>query len=74
MGEMFDLLEQPAEINDMIRRLHDSFAQIRQFSADASHELRTPLTIIVITSYSIHYTKLYDFETRILTRFERHKN
>lgn len=33
-------------INDMIRRLHDSFAQIRQFSADASHELRTPLTII----------------------------
>lgn len=33
-------------INDMIRRLHDSFAQTRQFSADASHELRTPLTII----------------------------
>jgi heavy metal sensor kinase len=33
-------------INDMIRRLHDSFAQIRQFSADASHELRTPLTIV----------------------------
>jgi heavy metal sensor kinase len=35
-----------ATINDMIRRLHDSFAQIRQFSADASHELRTPLTIM----------------------------
>jgi heavy metal sensor kinase len=33
-------------INEMIRRLHDSFAQIRQFSADASHELRTPLTIM----------------------------
>jgi heavy metal sensor kinase len=33
-------------INDMIRRLHDSFAQIRQFSGDASHELRTPLTIV----------------------------
>jgi heavy metal sensor kinase len=33
-------------INDMIRRLHDSFAQVRQFSADASHELRTPLTIV----------------------------
>ena len=33
-------------INDMIGRLHDSFAQIRQFSADASHELRTPLTIV----------------------------
>jgi heavy metal sensor kinase len=33
-------------INDMIRRLHDSFAHVRQFSADASHELRTPLTIM----------------------------
>ncbi len=33
-------------INDMIRRLHESFAQIRQFSADASHELRTPLTVM----------------------------
>ncbi|MBM2846405.1 MAG: hypothetical protein HW407_1717 [Bacteroidetes bacterium] len=32
--------------NDMINRLHDSFAQVRQFSADASHELRTPLTIL----------------------------
>jgi len=32
--------------NDMIKRLHDSFAQVRQFSADASHELRTPLTIM----------------------------
>ena len=33
-------------INDMIQRLHGSFAQVRQFSADASHELRTPLTIL----------------------------
>jgi heavy metal sensor kinase len=33
-------------INDMIHRLHSSFAQVKQFSADASHELRTPLTII----------------------------
>jgi two-component system, OmpR family, sensor kinase len=30
----------------MIHRLYTSFAQVRQFSADASHELRTPLTII----------------------------
>ena len=33
-------------INDMIGRLHGSFAQVRQFSADASHELRTPLTVV----------------------------
>ncbi|MEK7250095.1 MAG: HAMP domain-containing protein, partial [Bacteroidota bacterium] len=33
-------------MNDMIHRLHNSFAQTRQFSSDASHELRTPLTII----------------------------
>ena len=33
-------------INDMILRLRDSFAQVRQFSADVSHELRTPLTIV----------------------------
>jgi heavy metal sensor kinase len=33
-------------INDMIHRLRDSFAHVRQFSADASHELRTPLTIM----------------------------
>lgn len=35
-----------ATMNEMIRRLHDSFAQVRQFSADVSHELRTPLTIV----------------------------
>ncbi len=35
-----------ATINDMIARLHASFAQVRQFSADASHELRTPLTVM----------------------------
>ncbi len=33
-------------INDMFKRLHESFDQVRQFSADASHELRTPLTIL----------------------------
>lgn len=32
--------------NEMIQRLHSSFAQVRQFSADASHELRTPLTVM----------------------------
>jgi len=33
-------------INDMTRRLHDSFARVSEFSADASHELRTPLTVV----------------------------
>jgi heavy metal sensor kinase len=30
--------------NDMVRRLDDTFSQMRQFSGDVSHELRTPLT------------------------------
>src|ERR1041385_8060354 len=32
--------------NDMISRLHFSFKQMKQFSADASHELRTPLPVM----------------------------
>jgi len=32
--------------NKMIRRLDNSFAQIKKFTSDASHELRTPLTIL----------------------------
>ncbi len=32
--------------NNMLERLENSFAQIRQFSSDASHELRTPLTVL----------------------------
>ncbi len=32
--------------NEMISRLDVSFAQMKQFSADASHELRTPLTVM----------------------------
>jgi heavy metal sensor kinase len=34
------------DINAMIGRLEQSFAEIRRFTADASHELRTPLTAI----------------------------
>ena len=33
-------------LNEMIRRLEDSFSKVVQFTADASHELRTPLTIL----------------------------
>ena len=32
--------------NEMMNRLENSFAQMRQFSSDASHELRTPLTVL----------------------------
>ncbi len=30
--------------NDTLARLHNSFEQLKRFTADASHELRTPLT------------------------------
>jgi heavy metal sensor kinase len=45
-NERDELGQLASTINDMIRRLHESFAQVRQFSADASHELRTPLTVM----------------------------
>ncbi len=33
-------------LNNMIKRLEQSFLRIQQFTSDASHELRTPLTIL----------------------------
>jgi heavy metal sensor kinase len=32
--------------NAMVRRLNDSFQQMRKFNADVAHELRTPLSIL----------------------------
>jgi len=43
-GDEFDMLAET--LNDMIHRLEESFALLRQFAADAAHELRTPLTIM----------------------------
>jgi signal transduction histidine kinase len=39
-----------AAFNELLARLNSSFAQQRQFMADASHELRTPLSAIRTTS------------------------
>jgi len=36
-----------AVLNSTFARLEASFAQQRQFTADASHEIRTPLTVII---------------------------
>ncbi|MDP2322292.1 MAG: ATP-binding protein [Acidobacteriota bacterium] len=42
-----DELGQLASVfNDTFARIEQTFAQLRQFTADASHELRTPLTAI----------------------------
>lgn len=50
LGETLDLAEAPAELapvivrlNDLLRRLKESFERERTFSADLAHELRTPL-------------------------------
>lgn len=46
-GVDLELSELGGLLNDMLARLQRSFAQERQFTADASHELRTPLAVIL---------------------------
>lgn len=41
-----ELGQMAATFNELLARLESSFAQQRQFMADASHELRTPLHVI----------------------------
>jgi two-component system, OmpR family, heavy metal sensor histidine kinase CusS len=43
-GDELDRLT--AVFNDMMARLEDSFARVREFTLDASHELKTPLTLM----------------------------
>ncbi len=40
-------------INDLLRRLNESIARERRFSADAAHELRTPLSAIKVHVHNL---------------------
>ena len=64
-----ELYELSVALNKMFDRIQHSFNRQKEFIGNASHELKSPVTLlmlaqedmlIVITSYSIHYTKLYD--------------
>lgn len=53
--------------NEMLARLNDSFARIKQFSGDASHELRTPLTILKgETEVALRWAKTSDEYRNVL--------
>lgn len=39
-----ELMELERAFNGMLKRLHESFARLNQFSSNLAHELRTPLT------------------------------
>jgi len=40
-------------VNDLLRRLNESIARERRFSADAAHELRTPLSAIKVHVHNL---------------------
>jgi len=46
MNRRDELGELAATLNDLLRRLDESFAAQRRFMADASHELRSPVAIL----------------------------
>lgn len=49
-GAADELQRLTATFNEMLARLHASFAQITRFTADASHELRTPVALVRSTA------------------------
>jgi signal transduction histidine kinase len=50
------------KLNDMLARLETSFANRKQFIADASHELRTPVAALV-TTLEVSLRRLRDADT-----------
>jgi heavy metal sensor kinase len=63
-------------LNNMIRRLDESFQHTQRFLADASHELRTPLTIIqaeleAVIDKAIGQTDVRDLAGSALEEVER---
>jgi len=66
-------------LNNMIRRLEESFQHTQRFLADASHELRTPLTILQAELESIlgrigNNDELRDVAASALEELERLRN
>ena len=60
----FDFLEKPVDGELLVAKVHSALARSRQLHTEhlerVTREARLALLTPVITSYSIHYTKLYD--------------